>query len=163
MKKRSFVLLAGLVAIVAAAFFAYTQPTTSAAPRLLRSEADVELIVRVAKPGSSSLVVSNIGSSGEDGVRFSVDSFFDILVVSNIGSSGEDGVRFSIDSFFDIFYDIAADDAGARSVPIELVALQLRGSNADPNNPGQVLDDLKAAVGDSGTVIGGHVTLCCPR
>ena len=159
--------MAGLVAIAVAVILAQAQTTTTAAPRLSKNQADVELVVRVngGGGGNSNLVVSNIGSSGQDGVRFSVDSFFDIHV-SNIGSSGEDGVSYSIDSFFDIFYEVSFRAPGGHSsasVPIELVALQLRGSNVDTDNPEHVLSDLKDALGDAGTVITGHVTLCCPR
>lgn len=125
-------------------------------------------------------IVSNIGSSGQDGVRgksdFTVDSFFDIHYVSNIGSSGQDGVRsdltvsnigssgldgvskksnFQVDSFFDIEYRI---DGG--KIDIELVALQLRTTLSDPSNTAGLLEAVRgAATAAGGDVYYGHVTI----
>jgi hypothetical protein len=47
--------------------------------------------------GDSRLEVSNIGSSGQDGVSVVADGSGRKLVVSNIGSSGQDGVEVKVD------------------------------------------------------------------
>ena len=111
--------------------------------------------------------VSNIGSSGQDGVRYyTVDSFFDVFYVSNIGSSGQDGVRFiappSFDSFFDIEYSVASPVD--RSFPTEMVALSLGVTLDDPDNPAAALDAVKSAVTEAGSTVlyhrhRGHVTI----
>ncbi len=69
----------------------------------------VQQTFELTQPFPDPLVVSNIGSSGLDGVR---------LTISNIGSSGLDGVvpggNFKIDSFFDIeTVDVAIGTVGS--------------------------------------------------
>ena len=181
MKVRFLIVLVGLVVAVGVA--GLLVPSQSAeAQRAPKSNAEVELIVSLGtspdgEPATLRSVVSNIGSSGEDGIRkpgdFTVDSFFDIYIVSNIGSSGEDGVSADLtvsnigssgqdgvrkstatfDSFFDISYDI-----GGRNVEIELVALQLRATISDPSDTAGLLDAVtKAAADAGGGVYYGHV------
>ena len=164
MRKRSIALLTGLFALVVAVAFAVAQPTTTDAAQ--GSQAQIDLIVRLGegpdgRPATPASIVSNIGSSGQDGVRrsaFVVDSFFDVFYVSNIGSSGEDGVRvsdFSVDSFFDVTYDTT----GA-TIETEMVAMTLTGSVPDTSNPGVALDAVREAVAKSGgDVYYGHVTV----
>lgn len=132
-----------------------------------KGEVQVDLIIGVPVGTSVAAVVSNIGSSGQDGVRggdgtFQVDSFFDVSYVSNIGSSGEDGVRasdFQVDSFFDVFYEI--DYSGDRGViETEMIAMQLTGRVSDPSNPGVALDAIRAAAALlKGDIYYGHVTI----
>ncbi|MBN2138502.1 MAG: hypothetical protein JW720_11910 [Sedimentisphaerales bacterium] len=72
-------------------------------------------------PAAKTIAVSNIGSSGDDGVAFnlgsSADGFRFEADLGEAGSLGPDG-RFSIDSFFDITYeiDLAPTGRGAISV-----------------------------------------------
>ena len=81
------------------------------------------------------------------------------LTVSNIGSSGQDGVSkksdFQVDSFFDISYGI---DGG--KIDIELVALQLRATLSDPSDTAGFLEAVGgAATAAGGDVYYGHVTI----
>ena len=164
MKIRVSLVLAGLVAAAVVAGVLVPLPSAEAQPTP-DSNAEVELIVSlgISSDGTRATlegIVSNIGSSGQDGVRggsdFQVDSFFDIYYVSNIASSGQDGVRsnltvsnigssgqdgvskksdFQVDSFFDISYGI---DGG--KIDIELVALQLRATLSDPSDTAGFLE-----------------------
>ena len=89
MKKRSVVLLAGLIALAATAGIMLFQPSETVAAKAAKGE--VQLEFTVATPlgkmdipevvETVRLAVSNIGSSGQDG--YSVDSFFDITVRSS--------------------------------------------------------------------------------
>jgi len=111
------------------------------------------------KGGAGALVeaISNIGSSGQDGVRgsFNVDSFFDISYTSNIGSSGIDG--FQVDSFFDITYRISGDKGGFDT---EMVSMQLRATLDDPAGGAAAIDRIRAAVSQAGgRTYYGHVTV----
>ena len=100
-------------------------------------------------------MVSNIGSSGQDGVRFVVDSFFDVFYVRNIGSSGQDGVRASFDSFFDITYELEL-----RTIETEMVAMSLTGTYSGDLNPASLLDRVRGPSGvASPEVTYGHVTI----
>ena len=127
--------------------------TASAAPR---DKMKVEVIVEVGPKASVSAVtraISNIGSSGADGFR--IDSFFDITYARNIGSSGMDG--FQVDSFFDIFY---AREPAADGFDTEIVAMSLKCTLDNPNNPGGVIDAVKAAAESAGAnIVHGHVTV----
>ena len=86
MKKRSVVLLAGLIALTATAGIMLFQGSEAVA-----AKGEVQLEFTVATPlgkmdipevvETVRLAVSNIGSSGQDG--YSVDSFFDITVRSS--------------------------------------------------------------------------------
>ena len=158
--------LALLAALLAAVLFATYEPDAQAASAP-KGAFQLDLIITVPKDTPVELVVSNIGSSGQDGVRhiYSVDSFFDVFYVSNIGSSGEDGVRassFNPDSFFDVFFEIDVSDPGTGRVFIEteMVAMSLTGSLSDPSNPGVVLDEVRRSLSVlKGTVHHGHVTV----
>jgi hypothetical protein len=111
-----------------------------------------------AKAQDSPSVVFNF-SVTFDGVH-SVDEV-SRLVVSNIGSSGEDGVSlrdFVVDSFFDLEYEIEYDKKGnpkSSTIDIEIVALDLKSS------PAVVIDNVGAALAKSGKVreFRGHVTV----
>ena len=84
------------------------------------------------------------------------------LVVSNIGSSGQDGVsaKGSPDSFFDIFYEIDFDRPNSATIETEMVAMQLRGTVTSPANPAVALDAIRGAVSSAGgDVYIGHVTV----
>ena len=104
--RKSLVLLAaGLIAVIAIVGLAVAQPRAGEAAE---HRAQIDLVIEIkCRDGScrtsleelSKRVLSNIGSSGEDGVRrFVPDSFFDIFYLRNIGSSGQDGVRSNIGS-----------------------------------------------------------------
>ena len=84
--------------------------------------------------------VSNIGSSGQDGVR--VDSFFD--------------VEYQIDSFFDITVE-----SNTKSFDTEILSMDLSGSPKSRGlDPGAVIQSVISAVrGIDGTVHHGHVTI----
>ena len=161
MKKSSIVFLVALFAVVVTAGTIVVQPTAVAAvPAKGEAQMDFMIEVGMAPDGTPMSVqqlvkvISNIGSSGEDG--FIVDSFFDITYVSNIGSSGIDG--FSVDSFFDVSYKI--DNSSDKTFDTEMVALSLRSTLDDPNNPARAIDAVKAAVEKTGgRVYYGHVTV----
>jgi hypothetical protein len=155
--RKSLVLLAAvLIAVLAVAAQAVAQPRAGEAAQ---SPAQIDLVLQLRCPdgtcrpslslgGLIEKIVLNIGSSGEDGVRYQVDSFFDVFFVRNIGSSGQDGVSF--DSFFDITYEI-------RSIDIELVALSLRATYSGDLNPALVIDEIRSVAGVDVTY--GHVTI----
>ena len=97
-----------------------------------------------------------------------VDSFFDVgytRVYSNIGSSGLDGARFSVDSFFDV--EIFGDpDFGLFGDPdfdlfgdpdFDLLRISALGTLTDPSNPGRVLDEVDLVL--KGRKHRGHVTV----
>ena len=83
------------------------------------------------------------------------------VVLDNLGSSGEDGVRsagFNVDSFFDIEYEVDFDKRGkpkSTTVDIELIALSLKSS------PGEIIDKVGDALSETGkmTRFRGHVTV----
>ena len=137
MRKRSVALLTGLFALVVAVSFALAQPTTTDAAQ--GTQAQIELIVGLGvapngTPATPASIVSNIGSSGQDGVRVS---------------------DFSVDSFFDITYD-----ATGAKIETEMVAMSLTGTIPDTSNPGVALDAVRSAVAKSGgTTHYGHVTV----
>jgi hypothetical protein len=179
MWKRGIVLMVGLVALAVVGAVAVQEPDAQAAAAP-KGQVQIDLIVSLPTPDpddptalnrNGQLVVSNIGSSGMDGVgvcspgtsSFQVDSFFDIMYVSNIGSSGQDGVRFQIDSFFDVEYSIArlADPPpGERTIQTEMLSMSLTGNLIDPIDPTGVLDDLRCDVESvDGDIYYGHVTI----
>ena len=124
MTKRNLAMAAVIAALVASVGMLVVQPGSTDAAQV-KGDAQIDLLIELGKGatvGDIQRVISNIGSSGEDGVKqggsFTVDSFFDITYsrVSNIGSSGLDGVSlstFQVDSFFDIHYEIGFDDPGS--------------------------------------------------
>ena len=167
MRRKRFVLLIGLLILVAVATMAVAQPGANAATP---GQGKVQLQFLIELPQSPAgtptrvgeLVkrISNIGSSGEDG--FTVDSFFDIQYVSNIGSSGLDGntATFQVDSFFDVFYEIEFDNSGNRTLQTEMLSMDLSGTLNDPANPAGAIDAVTRAVNEAGGhVHGGHVTI----
>lgn len=168
MKMRSAIVMVGILAIVAAVGIFSILPegqVEAKGDKGKTGQVDIELMVSAGKGGSveaMTAAVRNIGSSGQDGVAkgggsFQVDSFFDIMYVSNIGSSGEDGVSFNVDSFFDIEYRVGSD---REKIETEMIAMQLRATLTDPDNPDAALDDIRAAVrGAGGDVYYGHVTV----
>ena len=166
-RKRNIVLLAaGLVAVVAVAGLVVAQPQSEAAQTQAQLDLVIEFPVLLPDPDPTrpppltlgqraDLVVSNIGSSGQDGVSFGVDSFFDVFYFRNIGSSGQDGVRYSaaFDSFFDVEYRTL-------KIETEMVALSLTGSYSIILNEVDLIDKAKeAALAAGGDIIFGHVTI----
>jgi|GEM_PF-2880899 hypothetical protein len=164
MKMRNAIVMLGIIAIVAAVGISSFLPDAQAAPKAKqgdKGQVEIQLVLDPGEGGSAERMVtaiSNIGSSGQDGVRstFIVDSFFDIsYYAANIGSSGLDGVSF--DSFFDITYSTSA---GNRTVQTEMISMSLTGSLSNPDNPGEALDAIRAAVTKArGVLHHGHVTI----
>lgn len=159
--------LALLAALLAAVLFVTYEPDAQAASAP-KGAFQLDLVITVEKDTPIELVVSNIGSSGLDGSRYVVDSFFDVFFVANIGSSGQDGVRassFNPDSFFDVFFEIEVEARAPGTIQTEMVALSLTGTLSDPSNPGVVLDGVRTSLsGDPdkkplGTLHYGHVTV----
>ena len=76
-------------------------------------------------------------------------------LVSNIGSSGEDGVRYGFDSFFDITYEPTF-----RTIETEIIAVSLTGTYSVGLNEAQIIDKAKmAASAEGGDIYYGHVTV----
>ena len=91
---------------------------------------------------------------------FQVDSFFDVYYVSNIGSSGQDGVSYKAGANFDVFFEIDISISGKSTIPTEMVALSLTSTAPDPNNPQGAIDAIKSALEASHSrVYYGHVTV----
>lgn len=142
--------MALLAALFAAVIFATYGPNAQAATPT-KGEFQLDLIVSYPAGRPVEQVVSSIRSSGN------FDVFFNITYVSNIGSSGLDGVRassFNVDSFFDITYELTRSD-----FETEMVAMTLSGTLSDPSNPSVLIDDVKKALGTDGRVFYGHVTV----
>ena len=148
-----------LVAFAAAAWAYASAGSPQAAAAKSGTEFQLDLSVGVPAGTGAALVVSNIGSSGQDGVRYQVDSFFDIIY-ANIGSSGQDGVRASeanFDSFFDITYDLDFSSSDGRTFDTEMISMSLR---AHADDPAGALDAVVEAVRQlKGRVYYGHVTV----
>lgn len=150
---RKWAMLISVAVLAVVASIAITGPWSSGqdaqgAPAA-RGEAQLDLIVAVPQGQAISKTLETLGSLRE----FRVDSFFDIDYVSNLGSSGEDGVRVTnigssgqdgvraaVDSFFDIDYRVFGDP------DFDLLKVSARGTLADPSNPGAVLDEVSAVL-----------------
>lgn len=158
MSRKGFALLIGLLVLVAMVTMAMAQPGASSAPS---GQVELELVVEMPRSpdgtpaGDLAEIIRNLGSSGLGG--FQVDSFFDVSYVSNIGSNGLDG--FQVDSFFDITYEIDFDSSPG-AIEVEIVAMQLRGTLADPTDPAAALDAVIQAISVAkGKVYAGHITV----
>ena len=137
MKKRNLVLSAGLIAVAAFTLLAVSLPANEASAARRPQEAELDFTIQVSRDVSIEEIVTAVRRG------------------ANIGSSGQDGFR--VDSFFDITYEVSSSPDGFDT---EIVSLSLRAVPNDPNvNPGAVIDDVKAAVGSSGVVHKGHVTI----
>lgn len=91
---------------------------------------------------------------------FQVDSFFDVYYVTNIGSSGEDGVSFRTGGNFDVFFEVDYRISRAGTIETEMVALSLTSTAPDPTNPQGAIDAVKRIVeARKGRVFYGHVTV----
>ena len=130
----------GLIALAAAVSVVAMQPSAQAASAP-KGQVQVDLVVGLPKgPDSAALVVSNIGSSGEDGV-------------SACGESD-----FQVDSFFDIAYRI--EPPPDRTIQTEMLSMPLTGTLLTPDNPGEAMDDLRCQVeAAGGDIYYGHVTI----
>ena len=92
--------------------------------------------------------------------NYNVDSFFDIMYVSNIGSSGEDGVSFKSSPTFDVFFEIDYRTSQAGTFDTEMLSMSLRASPGGGSGPQGAIDVVKEALEKSGgNVYVGHVTL----
>ena len=165
MKTKRFVLLIGLLLVLAVATMAVAQPGVSAA-----KEGGTQLQVLIELPPPSS---DGTSMSAEELVElvtiaccFQVDSFFDVSYAANIGSIGLDGntTTFQVDSFFDVFYEISFDNppsgGESRTVQTEILSMDLSGALHDPTNPAGAIDAVTQAVKKAGgRVYTGHVTL----
>ena len=160
-KRRNLVLLAaGLIGVVVIVGLAVAQTPAGEAAQA-RGRAQIDLVIEVPDPDINTplkelteLVVSNIGSSGQDGVRFTVDSFFDVFYVRNIGSSGEDGFKAN----FDVFFKVEV----RRTIPTEMVAMSLTGTYSGEFNPVTLIDRVRSPSPGGSTgprVFYGHVTI----
>ncbi len=131
-----------------------------------------------AGAGRGQLVVSNIGSSGKDGVRFSIEPMGDFgvspseLVIPPIPP----GTSYSIDSFFDVFYvgarrgvdasppmgDILFKiDTDGDNVPDTVIGSQtVRGVLQPAPCPGDINNDGVVDTADLGILIGAFGTMC---
>ena len=139
-------LLAALLAVVT--FVTYEPKAQAEAAS--KGEFQLELIVSMPAGTEIGNIVSKIESSGKG--SYSIDSFFDVTYVSNIGSSGQDGVRassFIVDSFFDITYEIDFDTLSRSKFPTEMVAMTLTGTLSDPSKPWVVIDEIRKALEES--------------
>ncbi len=160
MRKKLFAVLLGLGALAMFAGVAAAQPTGQSAGGV-RGEAQLDLVVSVPiTPGGSP--ATDLEKVLRSLREFQVDSFFDIeyarvAPVSNIGSSGLDGVRassFQVDSFFDVSYQIFGDP------DFDMLRVSATGVLADPANPGAATDAVRRAAEKlGGSVFYGHVTV----
>ena len=159
-KRRNLVLLGvSLIGVVAIVGLAVAQTPAGEAAEA-RGRAQIDLVIEVPSGPDTplreltELVVKNIGSSGEDGVRFTVDSFFDVFYVTNIGSSGDDGFKANFDVFFEV------DVRG--TIPTEMVSMSLTGTYSGEFNPATLIDRVRLPSPDGSTgpkVFYGHVTV----
>ena len=109
----------------------------------------------ISTSGTIEMVQLSLAEAG-----YNVDSFFDVSYVSNIGSSGEDGVSFKSSPTFDVFFEVEYKTGGARTIQTEMIAMSLKGSIGDGSVAWRGLDVVKNAVKKNGghTYVG-HVTL----
>jgi hypothetical protein len=145
MKMRSAIVMVGILATVAAVgIFSILPegPVEAKGDKSKAGQVDIELMVSAGKVGSvgaMTAAVRNIGSSGQDGVK-------------------TDGGSFQVDSFFDIEYRVGGLET--HKIETEMIAMQLRTTLTDPDNPNAALDDIKAAIqAAGGGVYYGHVTV----
>jgi hypothetical protein len=112
------------------------------------------------------LVVSNIGSSGQDGVR---------IEVSNIGSSGQDGVnvevdlgpagglipnsQFIVDSFFDVTYRIDGLNTGQGAVSVQTGVCSFESLTVEAILDGVVMDKVTLPFDDPAVQNGDHLVI----
>ena len=161
-QKRHYLWFVGLVVLVAVVGLIVFRPGAQAAS-VPKEQDQINLIVDLGKE----LSVQSLTETISEVSSFNVDSFFDIMYVSNIGSSGQDGVRFqsspTFDVFFDVFFEVdgPSDDPDGAAIPVEMVALSLTGTLSDPDNPAEAIDEIRQAITDSGGNTGylGHVTV----
>ena len=135
--RKSLVLPAGgLIAVIAVVGLTVAQPRAGEAAQ---NRAQIDLVIQIRCPDGK--------------CRTSLEDLSK-RVLSNIGSSGQDGVSASFDSFFDITYQIEL-----RTIETEIIAMQLRGTYPSDLNPALLidLDGLRIATG--GDVTYGHVTV----
>ena len=165
MNKKAVGLLVLATAVLVAAVFVFLPTGSLEVSAKTADPIQIDLVVEVGPKQNSRSTLKNVQGALESG-GFNVDSFFDVYYVSNIGSSGQDGVRrigssgidgFSVDSFFDVFFEI---NNTSRTIPIEMVALSLRSVSPAGGNPEDSLELVERAVeGDGGVVYYGHVTV----
>ena len=91
---------------------------------------------------------------------YNVDSFFDVFYVSNIGSSGEDGVSFRSNPTFDVFFEVDYKTSGASKITTEMVAMSLTANPNGSSSPQGAVDAVRQALRKAGgDVYIGHVTV----
>jgi hypothetical protein len=91
---------------------------------------------------------------------YNVDSFFDVFYVSNIGSSGEDGVSFKSSPTFDVFFEVDYKTSRGSGFATEMVSMSLTASPGGASGPQGAIDIVKAALQNAGgDVYVGHVTV----
>ena len=165
MSRRVVGLIAVAMAVVASIGLIVGQSLTSEASAKAKDQFQLDLIVQVPGPGpdgtpglSTSGTIELVELSLAKG-RYNVDSFFDISYVSNIGSSGDDGVSFKTTPNFDVFFEVDYKTSRGK-IETEMVALSLRVNLNDPPNPQGAIDLVRRALeGAGGDIYYGHVTI----
>ena len=166
MKTRSLVVLAVLIGLAATVGIMLAQPSENVAAKgPNQGEVQLEFTVEIPVgdiPSSIDIPLGDIPSS------VGISTVLDAVRkgVTNIGSSGEDGVRF--DAFFDVFFEVEArfqldapcQGCTARTVQTEILSMSLSGSPNSGFDPGAVIESVRVSVRRvGGTVVIGHVTL----
>ena len=157
-------LAAVVMAIVLAVGFVVAQSSAPEATAKANDTFQLDIVIQagvssdVTKGLDVSTAVEIVERAMAEG-KYNIDSFFDITYASNIGSSGEDGVRaktsFNVDSFFDIEYEISG-----KTIPTEMVALSLKGSIGDGTVSQRAIDLVKVEAKAAGAdVTYGHVAV----
>ena len=164
--KRKYGYLALIIAIVVAAgvlVYQSSAPDVSARAHDEIELVQLDLVISVpADPGRTDLLESMLEEIGNalSNAGYQVDSFFDIMYLSNIGSSGEDGVSVRTGGNFDVFFEVDYKISGNRTFATEMVAMSLTSTAPDVNNLQSALDVVKSAVeARQGDYFIGHVTL----
>ncbi|AFS80730.1 microcystin-dependent protein [Candidatus Nitrosopumilus koreensis AR1] len=118
-------------------------------------DADIDSVQTeiVALQNSERLTVSNIGSSGEDGVsqiplpKGSLQSQIDTIETEIVSLDLRDAEQQSqIDSFFDVFTEVSVHDADISRIDTEILSMDLRGSSCG-------VGDVVTGIASDGTLI----------
>lgn len=167
--------LAVIMAVVVATGFLVYQST---APSVVSAEdgrphAQLDLIITVPDGTDAPLKMTlDLVTKGLANGKYQIDSFFDVSYVSNIGSSGEDGVSLSVSNIgssgedgvrrggnFDVFFEVDYKKAKkGTTIETEMVALSLS-YNPGPDPLGAIDAVKKAVDAGGGRVFYGHVTV----
>jgi hypothetical protein len=165
MSKRLVGLVAVVMAVVVAIGFMVVPSSTPEAVAKGKNQFQMDLILapgpgpdgtsRISTSGTIELTQLSLAEAG-----YNVDSFFDVMYVSNIGSSGEDGVSFKSSPTFDVFFEVDYKTSRGSGFATEMISMSLKGSIGDGTVTQRGLDVVRKAVEKNGghTYVG-HVTL----